>query len=902
MVQQSPLAVIEWNRNFEVEDWNPAAEKIFGYSKEEAMGRHVAGLIIPEEIKAAIDGVMQDLVKQQGGTRSTNENITKDGRTIVCEWYNTPLIDETGEVIGVTSLAQDITERVRLEEEIRESLERREQQVALSTEVAQEIAAAPALDDLFRQVVELVQERFDYYHAHVYTLAEEDLVMQEGTGQAGRRMKADGHKIPLAAEQSLVARAARRGEPVLVPDVTQESGWLPNPLLPETKSEIAVPIKLGDQLLGVLDVQDEEVGSLTEEDQLLLVGLCGQIAVAINNRRIEAERRQIEETLQLTQISVDQSTDSIFWITPEAELLFVNEGACQNLGYTKEELTSLTVHDVDPNFTREIWPHHWHDLKEKRSMVVETEHQAKDGRLIPVEVRITYLKFMDKEYNFATARDITERKQAEAELEARLHELSALQRLMSREGWQEFQATRSEGAPGYLFDQTALRPVTRDELNVAAGNGQPEPGSPAPKGATTHPVTKPLSISGETIGTLGVFDDPDQPLSLEEQAFFEAVATQIAEALERARLLEQSQSSLSETEQLYSISQRLNQASDLQELVAVVAESGLLPHINRVMLFGFEYNEAGQGETANILANWYSGQGKPPTVVGTQYLWPMFSKFKFLLAGESKFSGDILEDEKIDPASGAMLRRSKVRAVALLPLWSGSRQVGALVLESEEPYRFTEREKRTYAALARQVAVAVENRRLFEETRRALAEVEATQRRYTVQAWESYRARQVAKSHEQVREGTPPFNGQLPPGVKQAVAQKRAVATGTPLLPAPGGEESPASPDTGASLIVPLTVRDQIIGVLGLQETDERAWTPEELALVEAIGEQLAQAADQLRLFDETQQQAARERRAGEIGDKIRAAQSLEEALQIAAKEVGLSLKAPQTTVQLDVE
>jgi GAF domain-containing protein len=102
---------------------------------------------------------------------------------------------------------------------------------------------------------------------------------------------------------------------------------------------------------------------------------------------------------------------------------------------------------------------------------------------------------------------------------------------------------------------------------------------------------------------------------------------------------------------------------------------------------------------------------------------------------------------------------------------------------------------------------------------------------------------------------------------------------------------------------VPLKMRDEVIGVLGLQGEDgSRQWTQEEIALVEAVAEQMAQAAENLRLLDESQQRAAREQRVNEIGDKIRGAQSLEEALQIAVKEVGLSLNAPQTTIQLKIE
>lgn len=111
-IQKSPLAVIDWDTSFCVAGWNPAAEKIFGFSEEEAIGKH-ASFIIPEIYHQHVDSVWDELLKNHGGTRSTNENITKDGRSISCEWYNTPIIDISGNVLSVSSLAQDVTEQVQ---------------------------------------------------------------------------------------------------------------------------------------------------------------------------------------------------------------------------------------------------------------------------------------------------------------------------------------------------------------------------------------------------------------------------------------------------------------------------------------------------------------------------------------------------------------------------------------------------------------------------------------------------------------------------------------------------------------------------------------------------------------------------------------------------------------------
>ncbi len=120
-IEQTPLAVIEWDADFRVLKWNDAAERIFGHTAAEALGRH-ASFIVPEAFRAQVDGVWADLMAGRGGRRSTNENITKDGQTVFCEWYNTALADSDGRTIGVASLVQDVTHRHLAEESLREGL------------------------------------------------------------------------------------------------------------------------------------------------------------------------------------------------------------------------------------------------------------------------------------------------------------------------------------------------------------------------------------------------------------------------------------------------------------------------------------------------------------------------------------------------------------------------------------------------------------------------------------------------------------------------------------------------------------------------------------------------------------------------------------------------------------
>ena len=119
--EHTPLAIVEWNTSFECIDWNPAAEYIFGFSKNEVIGHNITDKIFPESVNKKVNEVWDELIANVGGTHRISKNITKNGNTILCEWHNTSLLDEDGCVIGVASLVDDITERQQNEERLRQS-------------------------------------------------------------------------------------------------------------------------------------------------------------------------------------------------------------------------------------------------------------------------------------------------------------------------------------------------------------------------------------------------------------------------------------------------------------------------------------------------------------------------------------------------------------------------------------------------------------------------------------------------------------------------------------------------------------------------------------------------------------------------------------------------------------
>lgn len=159
-VQQTPLGVIEWDLNFKVVAWNPAAKAIFGYSREEALGRSAVGMLLPENAQEVVDRIWNDLLQNRGGSRSTNENLTKDRGVIICDWYNTPLIDQDGQVLGVASLVQDVTDRHRAEAAIRQLNADLEQRVVERTaELEARAAELTRTTTVLAQTTAIVERR-----------------------------------------------------------------------------------------------------------------------------------------------------------------------------------------------------------------------------------------------------------------------------------------------------------------------------------------------------------------------------------------------------------------------------------------------------------------------------------------------------------------------------------------------------------------------------------------------------------------------------------------------------------------------------------------------------------------------------------------------------------------------
>ena len=139
--------------------------------------------------------------------------------------------------------------------------------------------------------------------------------------------------------------------------------------------------------------------------------LAHKIRKAIERRKTIEQLRESEAQLRLFKASVDWASDQVFWVGFEGNILYVNDSACRNTGYSRDELLAMTVFDLDPDFTPEVNERANRSLIQKKTNLFTTRHRHKDGTISDVEIMANHVSKDGKDYSFAFVRDITQRKQ-----------------------------------------------------------------------------------------------------------------------------------------------------------------------------------------------------------------------------------------------------------------------------------------------------------------------------------------------------------------------------------------------------------------------------------------------------------------------------------------------------------
>jgi len=239
----------------------------------------------------------------------------------------------------------------------------------------------------------------------------------------------------------------------------------------------------------------------------------------------------------------------------------------------------------------------------------------------------------------------------------------------------------------------------------------------------------------------------------------------------------------------------------------------------------------------------------------------------------------------------------KARSEVVLPLKSRGRAIGALDVQSTDRQAFSQEDVAVLQTVADQTAVTIDNAQLLAALRAKLEEMEASQRRASAERWAYSLSAQAASSYERARPGVTPLD--------DATTSQDASEIGQAIERALARQEIVIQSDTGdgtgqATLVAPISLRGEVLGALGLHEPGgERWWTDDEVALIEALADQMALAIENARLLAETRQYAERERLIADISTQVRASTNVETILRTAIRELGRALRASDGLIQL---
>jgi len=365
IVESSDDAIIGKAADGTIVSWNRGAELLYGYPAAEVIGKPVS-ILAPSDRADEVPGILARIKRGERISHFETVRVRKDGTPVDVSLTISPIKNSAGEVAGAATIARDITERKRAEEKLRRS----EAYLAES-------------------------QRLSHSGSWAWNLSSEELYWSDETF---RIFGFDPEQTKASIRGTFLSRIHPVDRPRVQEGLNAAAAQLTDV---ETEYRIVLPDGSIRHLHDVVRPVANESGEVVER-----FGVVSDVT----------ERKQAEERLRLTQFSVEHASVAVFWMDAAGRIIYVNEAACRSLERSREELLSLSIPDLDPHYPQEAWRTFWEGLKARGSITFETQNETKEGRVFPVEITANYLEFDGKEYCFAFARDITERKAAEEAL------------------------------------------------------------------------------------------------------------------------------------------------------------------------------------------------------------------------------------------------------------------------------------------------------------------------------------------------------------------------------------------------------------------------------------------------------------------------------------------------------
>jgi GAF domain-containing protein/HAMP domain-containing protein len=440
----------------------------------------------------------------------------------------------------------------------------RTEQLKSSASVGRAASSILDTDQLLREVVNLITDRFDFYYAAVFLVDDTGryAVLREATGDAGRTLKQVGHKLEVGG-QSMVGTATKTRRAQIALDVGKEAIRFANPLLPYTRSEIAVPLVAGDRILGALDVQSQQATAFDEASAEALQAMADQIAIALINsesfKRSEQQTRTLELLNQLSrELATATSLESIGRITasiatelvgpsrlfiarhsPDPELLSVQEylprqdqpiGSIQMM----PRANTITGQAIQTGQTVNV-----PDMETLASQYVDANAYFSMGILsgaaIPMQVGKQFtgtFTIGSAQKNGLKAEQIRELEQVASQLAIALENRDLLQRTQAALDELDVVNRRLIGQAWERYTQTT------SELNGQWRNGQWLK-LPANSALPDGDLRLPIRVRGETIGEFSL--TANTAWTADDITFAQSLIDQVGQTIETARLFDESE-------------------------------------------------------------------------------------------------------------------------------------------------------------------------------------------------------------------------------------------------------------------------------------------------------------------------------------------------------------------------
>ncbi len=567
--------------------------------------------------------------------------------------------------------------------QLEKRVQERTQALAVAAEVGRRISRIQNLDKLLAESVELIRERFALYHVQVYLAdsAGQNLSLKASAGTVGRQLLARGHRLPIRWG-SINGMAATDKKPVLIADTDNNPLFHANSLLPFTRSELAVPLLVGERLVGVLDLQSERTEVLTNDSLPIYQSLADQLAVAVENIQLlrEAERAQQEAEQYAKLVSHSEQLED--WGDAETKKIM---GVRYDLN-TLEEYDGPVVAEIGSQALRV-------PIMMANESFGTIQVEADGNREWTDESRALVT---------AVAQQIGQRaKNLRLLVEADRYRAEAQQavRSLSRQAWRQYLSEQRGQVEGFVYAEDTVTTWKEDKQ---------------PHVAAEPAVQVPLKINEEAIGEFVVAGGN----TAAAQMLLKSVANQLSNHLENIRLAQQTESALGQTENLYRIGREINAAKNVNDILHAALGPIFPTGIDEATLMFMELNRYGEPQTLELLATWRL-DGNPSFPVGTVFPIKRFP-FASLFMSDSdapQLISDVSIDPRVDEFTRGVMAHAGIKSIAVVPLTVGGEWVGIITCSWPQPHEFSKLEEEIFSALINMAAPAVQSQRLYFQTK-----------------------------------------------------------------------------------------------------------------------------------------------------------------------------------------